>query len=96
MIKRFGIVFAAAALCAVLGVGSVVVAQGAAGPAASSGTSASDLHAVSSATSMQSFLWVFDGGGHAVTFCFSVSSPETAPQYDFKCRTRTLTDAGVP
>jgi hypothetical protein len=90
-LKPFGILLAAS----VLGAGSVVVAQGAAGPAPPSTMQAGDLQAASSATSLQSFLWVFDNGAHAVTFCFSVSSPETAPQYDFKCRTRTLADANV-
>ena len=50
----------------------------------------------SSSTSLQSFLWILDGGGSKITFCFTTASPETGPQYDFSCRSRTILEADVP
>jgi hypothetical protein len=60
-----------------------------------SASSASARQVTSSSTGLQSFLWILDGGGAKITFCFSTASPETGPQYDFSCRSRTIVEADV-
>jgi hypothetical protein len=61
-----------------------------------SGSPASAQQMTSSSTGLQSFLWILDGGGSKITFCFSTASPETGPQYDFSCRSRTIHESNVP
>jgi hypothetical protein len=94
MLQRLVILLGVSVLCALIGAGSMVLAEGTPNAAAPAG--ALGFSAVSSATGLQSFLWVFDNGAREVTFCFSVATPETGPQYDFKCRTRTLAQASTP
>jgi hypothetical protein len=40
----------------------------------------------SSATNMQSFLWILDEGTGDVTFCMSTSDSPMSSQYDFGCK----------
>jgi hypothetical protein len=95
MLHRIG--FAAVlAICGLFGgVALVAFAQSMSAPAAPSGATAG-AQVVASSTNLQSFLWMLDGGGRTITFCFSTASPETGPQYDFKCRSRNVSDALAP
>jgi hypothetical protein len=75
----------------------VAFAQSISNGAAPSGMAAeSSVKVAASSTPLQSFLWIYDGGARTVLFCYSASTPETGPQYDFKCRARTLADAVAP
>lgn len=78
------------------GIALVAFAQGAARPPSASATQGAAIKVASSSTNLQSFLWVMDDNTRTITFCFSTSSPETAPQYDFGCRTRPMNDATTP
>jgi hypothetical protein len=95
MLQRIGLAAVLAIFGFVGGVVLVAFAQGMSTPSAVSGTAAA-AQVVASSTNLQSFLWMLDGGGRTITFCFSTASPETGPQYDFKCRSRTVSDALAP
>lgn len=54
------------------------------------------LQVVSSSTSLQSFLWIYDPHAQTIVFCYSAAQPATGPQYDFACRSRGVNDAFTP
>jgi hypothetical protein len=84
---RAGLFAASALLGAVVGAVLITFAVGA--PEAPPTT---HPQIVSSSTSLQSFLWVYDDIGRTITFCFSAASPPTGPQYDFSCKNHPMTD----
>jgi hypothetical protein len=59
------------------------------------GVARPSIYTAASATHLQSFLWLFDRDAQSVTFCFSTASPETGPQYDFRCRTKSVAQAAL-
>ena len=95
MLHRIGFAAGLVIFSFVGGVALVAFAQSMSASPAPSGAMAG-AQVVASSTNLQSFLWMLDGGGRTITFCFSTASPETGPQYDFKCRSRTVSDALAP
>jgi hypothetical protein len=93
---RLGFVSALVALVSAGGVGLMAFAQNPAPDSTTPAASMHQLYALSSSTQLQTFLWLFDGGTRTVTLCYSAATPETGPQYDFKCRERSLSEATMP
>jgi hypothetical protein len=91
LLNRAALFIATGVLGLVAGAGLVTIAMG----ASEAPPPPPPVHPqiVSSSTNLQSFLWVYDDTGRTVTFCFTAASPPNGPQYDFSCRSHTITDA---
>jgi len=82
-LARLGTI-AAIAILGVVGLGGRDVAESqptAVPPAPHSGTLIA-----SSATGIQSFVWIVNDAQQTVMFCYSTATPQMGPQFDFTCR----------
>lgn len=93
MLNRAALLIASGVLGLVAGAGLVTIAMGASEAPPPAPPARPQI--VSSSTNLQSFLWVYDDASRTITFCFTAASPPTGPQYDFSCKSHSMSDAAT-